>query len=432
MTLRITDRLNAALEHWLPEQRISMQSSGSVRLLRIRPLTQIAAISGLALMIGWTVTASSILAIDVVSQSSVRNAITRSQHAFETRLSALSTERDARAAEALAAQDRFTAALQQVSQMQSQLLDGETRRRELETGIGMVQASLNDIKHSRDQMAALGGDALAPQGSDRVEEFSVALDILSEELKQAASGRLQAEQSEADAQRIATEIALERDRMIARNNELFSQIEDAVAISVEPLDAMFRKAGVNSEELLRTIRRGYSGVGGPLNTAAVSTRGQADISQDSARAQEILISLDKINTYRIAMEKMPLAMPVKSAFRFTSPYGARWGRRHEGIDLAGASGSAIFSTADGEVIFAGRQSGYGNIIKIRHELGVETRYAHLSKIRVKVGQKVSRGTQIGDMGNTGRSTGTHLHYEVRIDGRSVDPMSFIKAAQNVF
>ena len=83
------------------------------------------------------------------------------------------------------------------------------------------------------------------------------------------------------------------------------------------------------------------------------------------------------------------------------------------------------------MIFAGRQGAYGNLIKIEHELGVETRYAHLSKIGVKVGQRVSQGDPIGDIGSTGRSTGPHLHYEVRMKGRAVDPMSFIKAASNV-
>ena len=89
-------------------------------------------------------------------------------------------------------------------------------------------------------------------------------------------------------------------------------------------------------------------------------------------------------------------------------------------------------TGDGVVIFAGWQRGYGNVIKLQHAMGTETRYSHLSKIRVKAGQKVSRNSLIGDMGNTGRSTGPHLHYEVRVDGKAVNPMSFIKAAQNVF
>jgi murein DD-endopeptidase MepM/ murein hydrolase activator NlpD len=84
------------------------------------------------------------------------------------------------------------------------------------------------------------------------------------------------------------------------------------------------------------------------------------------------------------------------------------------------------------VIFAGRQSAYGRLIKIKHDFGYETRYAHLSKIRVKNGQRVSRGERIGDMGNTGRSTGTHLHYEIRSNGKAVNPMNYIKAAKDVF
>ena len=90
------------------------------------------------------------------------------------------------------------------------------------------------------------------------------------------------------------------------------------------------------------------------------------------------------------------------------------------------------ATADGVVIEAGWSSGYGRLIKIQHAFGIETRYAHLSQIRVEVGQKVSRGDLIGDMGNSGRSTGTHLHYEVHVGGRPVNPMTFIKAASNVF
>jgi murein DD-endopeptidase MepM/ murein hydrolase activator NlpD len=105
---------------------------------------------------------------------------------------------------------------------------------------------------------------------------------------------------------------------------------------------------------------------------------------------------------------------------------------HNGTDFAGPHGTPIYSTADGVVKKASWQSGYGRMVTIQHEFGIETRYAHLSKIRVKPGQRVSRGERIGDMGNTGRSTGTHLHYEVRVGGRPVNPMTYIKAARNVF
>ena len=228
------------------------------------------------------------------------------------------------------------------------------------------------------------------------------------------------------------QLAAERDAMIARNEEIFAQLEEAVEASVKPLDEMFKQVGVDSEQLLATVREGYEGTGGPLTPMGYSSRGNAAITESEARATEVMVSLGKVKDYKIAVSKLPLAMPVKSAFRFTSNFGQRWGRAHQGIDMAGPVGTSIFATGDGVVTYAGWQRGYGNLIKIQHELGTETRYGHLSKIRVKVGQKVSRNSLIGDMGNTGRSTGPHLHYEVRVDGKAVNPMSFIKAAQNVF
>jgi len=107
-------------------------------------------------------------------------------------------------------------------------------------------------------------------------------------------------------------------------------------------------------------------------------------------------------------------------------------RMHDGEDMAGAYGSPIYAPADGTVVYAGWMSGYGRLIEIRHGFGIHTRYGHLSQIRVHVGERVSRGQRIGDMGNSGRSTGTHLHYEVRVDGKPVNPMIFIRAANNVF
>ena len=105
---------------------------------------------------------------------------------------------------------------------------------------------------------------------------------------------------------------------------------------------------------------------------------------------------------------------------------------HNGVDFAGAVGTPIHATADGVVTFAGWQSGYGRLVKIQHEFGIESRYAHLSKISAKVGQRVSRGDRIGGMGASGRVTGVHLHYEVRVGGRAVNPMIYIKAANDVF
>ena len=116
--------------------------------------------------------------------------------------------------------------------------------------------------------------------------------------------------------------------------------------------------------------------------------------------------------------------PMKTAdFVVSSGFGPRDGTMHQGIDMAGPVGTPIHVTGDGVVTFAGRSGAYGNLIKIRHELGTETRYAHLSRIHVKVGDRVSQGDRIGDMGNTGRSTGPHLHYEIRLNGTIVGALA---------
>ena len=130
---------------------------------------------------------------------------------------------------------------------------------------------------------------------------------------------------------------------------------------------------------------------------------------------------------------MPSDKPVKTA-AFTSGYGVRsdpfrgGAAMHAGIDLAGPHGTPIYATADGLVTTAKWNSGgYGNLIKVDHGRGIETRYGHLAQMLVRDGQQVKRGQLIGRMGSTGRSTGNHLHYEVRIDGRAVNPIPFMKS-----
>lgn len=385
------------------------------------------------MVFGWAAVATSLLVLEATGTAKPRTAAA----AMEQQLEKLAAERDARATEAAAAQTRFTAALDQISTMQSQLLESEEQRRELETGIGAIQASLHDARSDSANMRRRLASAEAMISSTqpqavRASEMSVALDALSGELNTAVADRTAATLRADEAIRTAEALGVERDEMIKRNDEIFTQLEEAVEMSVKPLDEMFEKVGVDSDRLLATVREGYQGTGGPLTPMGYSSRGNAAITESEARASEVMVSLGKVKDYKIAVSKLPLAMPIKSAFRFSSGFGQRWGRAHQGIDMAGPVGTPIFSTADGVVTYAGWQRGYGNLIKIQHELGTETRYGHLSKIRVKVGQKVSRNSLIGDMGNTGRSTGSHLHYEVRVEGKAVNPMSFIKAAQNVF
>jgi len=410
------------------------------RFIRLSPGTQAIALFGSAALIGWAIIATAILLMDSIGSGDARQQAALNQALFEERLNALSEARDARAEEARAAQERFTAALEQISAMQSKLLASEDRRRELETGIGVIQATLRRTMQERDaamaerdrlHAAIEGGEIATAEGGAAVQDVEMTLAFLNSALQSTAAERDEMAEKAAEAIAEAEEMAFEHDLLMARNEKIFTQLEEALTVSVEPLEKMFNAAGLPPERLLDAVRRGYSGTGGPLMPISFSTKGE-DPSQEELRANAILKGLDRMNLYRLAAQQAPFAMPVKSGYRLTSGFGRRWGRLHAGTDFAGPVGTPIYATADGVVSQAGWSGGYGQMITIQHEFGIETRYAHLSRIRVNVGERVSKGERIGDMGNTGRSTGPHLHYETRVNGNPVNAMNFIRAARDVF
>ncbi|WP_296424382.1 M23 family metallopeptidase [Yoonia sp.] len=435
MRSRATKRVHAILERLFPEKRLFLRSDTETRFIRLKSETQLVAWTGSIIVVAWTIIATAILLMDSIGAGNFRAQAQRDQMTYEQRLNALSGERDARAIEALAAQERFNSALQQISIMQSELLNTEEKRRELETGLDVVQSTLRDTMKAREEarreVASLSAETDDTTVAAMSEDAVGTVDLLANALAETAAERDLIAADAAFAIDHAAEMELELRLLQERNDQIFRQLEDAMLVSVEPLDQMFRAAGMNPDTLIDQVRRGYSGTGGPLTPLQFSTRGGAP-DPDAERANGILSSMDRINLYRIAAEKAPFSIPVKSNFRFTSGFGPRWGRLHAGTDFAGPIGTPIYTTADGVVTHAGWSSGYGRLIKIQHEFGIETRYAHLNAMDVSVGQRVSRGERIGAMGNSGRSTGPHLHYEVRVGGDPVNPMTYIRAGQDVF
>lgn len=110
----------------------------------------------------------------------------------------------------------------------------------------------------------------------------------------------------------------------------------------------------------------------------------------------------------------------------TSGFGTRNGKMHNGIDIGAPSGTILHCSASGTVTFAGWQDGYGNLIIINHGNNIETRYAHCKTISVKKSQKVTVGEKIGEVGSTGRSTGPHVHFEIRLNGTPMNPQTYLK------
>ncbi|KEJ90227.1 M23 family metallopeptidase [Sulfitobacter donghicola] len=438
MRTKLAIKTNALLENYFPERRVFLKSDNDTRFIRLRPATQLVALAGSSLLVAWAIIATAVILMDSIGSGNFREQAKRDQRTYQARLNDLSAQRDTRAEEALAAQERFNAALTQISVMQSELLTSETRRRELETGIDVIQSTLRDTMKDREtarqQVAQLQSE---DGGAVQVAASTAPMDFLADALARTAKERDQVVLDAQDALLAAEELTDQIAVMQEQNDAIFRQLEEAMTVSVAPLDRMFRAAGMPTDRILETVRRGYSGQGGPLTPLSFTTRGDQP-TVDTLRANRLLNQMDRLNLYRLAASKAPFANPVQNAFRFTSKFGFRrdpktGGRRmHNGVDFAAGLGTPLYATADGVVTHAGWGSGYGRLVKIQHEFGIETRYAHMSKMRVKVGQRVSRGDRIGDMGASGRVTGVHLHYEVRVGGKPVNPMIYIKAANDVF
>lgn len=165
--------------------------------------------------------------------------------------------------------------------------------------------------------------------------------------------------------------------------------------------------------------------------AAIETRTSGSTSD--AQVRTLFQTWKSLDTPGLATIAIPSVQPVDN-LKFTSNFGIRSdpfqhsARMHAGVDIPGPVGTPVYATADGTVDRAERAGGYGNLVELDHGKGINTRYGHLSRILVTPGTHVQRGQLIALMGSTGRSTGSHLHYEVRIDGHAVNPAPFLTTA----
>ncbi|WP_232830326.1 DUF5930 domain-containing protein [Oceanicella sp. SM1341] len=438
-------KVRGALGRVCPEQKVFIRSEDRTRCLRLSPVSQIALCAALAIGLGCTAVATARFTLGLMDGTSSEEQIALLRQSYEQRLTSLVDERDTAREAAESAQARFQAAMVQVAASQSDLVRAGEESRARELTLEAVRQKLAEVVRVRDhalrENGALTSQLAGAEGAlDRHAGSETDLAATLQTISYALSDSVRkGEQAEADAQALNDQLASMRDQAALdrqRQQHMLEKLEEAVAVSLDGLDGLLSATGMDPDDLVAEIRKSYSGEGGPLIPATAVVAAYEDDPQ-SIRVTALMQDMERIQLMRIAAAKLPLAQPVHMTYRITSPFGTRRdpfthrAHRHDGLDMAAPRGTPITSTAEGEVIFAGRQRGYGNVVKIRHAFGVETVYGHLSKIRVKRGEHVAVGDRIGDMGSTGRSTGSHLHYEIRIDGTAVNPLTYLKAAKNV-
>ena len=208
--------------------------------------------------------------------------------------------------------------------------------------------------------------------------------------------------------------------------ELMTRVAQA---RTQKAEAAIREFGLNPDVL---ARQASSAMGGPFE----SFFGNSQKDVRDPRFTRLAASLGRMDAMERALAAIPTSMPaavmlMSSGFGYRSDPFTGGGAMHNGLDFKGPIGTPILAAAEGKVTFAGQQGGYGNCIEITHANGLVTRYAHLSGFNVSLGQKVARGVQIARMGSTGRSTGSHLHFEVRLNGQAINPRKFLEANPDV-
>lgn len=208
--------------------------------------------------------------------------------------------------------------------------------------------------------------------------------------------------------------------------EKMTKIADQRAKKAE---AAIRQFGLNPRAMARNAQRG---LGGPF----IPFFGNRKREIDEPRFVRLASALEHMDAMEQALAGIPTSKPaavmaMSSGFGYRRDPFTRAAAMHSGVDFKGPTGTPILAAAKGRVSFVGRKSGYGNCVEVTHANGLVTRYAHLSKFDVHRGQAVQRGEKIARMGSTGRSTGSHLHFEVRLNGKAVNPRKFLEANNDV-
>lgn len=225
--------------------------------------------------------------------------------------------------------------------------------------------------------------------------------------------------------------AAELARIEARQLAFVERLTRFADTRAKRAEIAIRKLGLDPRAMIRNSEGGA--MGGPLEVLETSSSGDVD-----PRFERLGLSLARMAALERGIEGIPQVLPtnrrstsISSGFGYRRDPFTRRGAMHSGLDFKGPQGAPIYAAARGRVSFVGRRHGYGNVVEILHGNGMMTRYAHMSRFASRVGEEVEAGDVIGAIGSTGRSTGPHLHFEVHINNRAVNPRPILETAPNV-
>ncbi len=393
------------------------------RQVRIGPVAFWIVVGTLVIMALWSVATGTYFAFhdDVLTRLIGRQA--EMQFAYEDRIAELRAQVDRITSRQLLDQEQF-------EQKLSALLQRQATLEQRTTALGGDLAITGSIRPAR-------GALPAPAPAEQPIKASPINDTVIFTAPPDREARLESRELPASITRIASRgdgggldgilgrISVALDNVDRRQTAVLTDLEERMDGKARRMRNVLSDLGVNPAKA-----PAGAGLGGPFVPLKPPRSGASAFDRQLYR---INVARAEINQYSNTLVSVPVRKPVTGEVDMSSPFGMRLdpflGRPaiHTGIDLRGDVGEPVHATAAGRITIAGREGGYGNMVEISHGNGLASRYGHLSKIDVKVGQTVHIGEVIGLIGSTGRSTGPHLHYETRINGEAVDPQKFLRA-----
>ena len=420
-----------------PERELILRSRGQVRYVSMSARVQAAATVIGIVGLGWVALASVGLFVErhVITNRNAEIAELQSQYAV------IADDLDAMRQE-------FVAKTQEIETKHRQLVEAVAQRDALEEGLGQVLSERDRALGERD-LARDEGATLARQVGRLESELQSATTATASSATSLAYARASLTAT-TDARNRALEA---RERVEARSDalgtrlselrdsqaELLARIYERAESNIATLETTLELTGLDIPELIEKSQAARIGMGGPLfGFDARPPREALEFGRGfETSVARLERNLGRWEDLKDVLRRVPLTAPTDSYYvssgfgKRKDPITRRWAM-HYGTDFSSAHRTPVLSTAAGTVTFSGRNGPYGLMVEIDHGLGLRTRYGHLNESLVQAGDKVAFRDRIGMMGSTGRSTGSHVHYEIVLDGVPVDAENFLKAGKHVF
>ena len=396
------------------QQHVLILASGDkIRHVTIRPWIATGCVGFVTIMVVGYLAATCYLFLrdDLIGATMARQA--RIQHDYEDRIAALRSQLDRVTSRQLLDQQLVEQKVERLLEQQDALFDrhgkiGSILKRAEQSGLAPQETREASARATDERRASLSGGS-APSA------------------RTPGIGYVALRESTADsADRIFSKVTRSLKSIEKEQLAKIANLTIGASSTADAITAILERTGVEISATPARPANASEGVGGPYVEPERST------SVFEASLGELDTALDRLESARETARDLPFGNPAPG-HQITSRYGNRidpfLGRLalHAGIDFEAATGEDVKATGSGKVITAGISGGYGNMVEIDHGQGITTRYGHLSKILVEEGTAVSKGDVIGHAGSTGRSTGAHIHYEVRRYGNPVDPAHFLDA-----